>query len=152
MTSLPKLLEDFPPLDFAFAYGSGVFEQKGNENVAKPLMVDLVFSAKDSYGWHKANLQRHRDHYSGLLGWMGPGAITSVQEDFGAGIYYNALVSGGRSRQWGERVSRNRSGSAISPRLAALSLLHLLLSAGPLAGSSRWQARSEYEVWHDWCG
>ena len=47
-TNLERLLKNFPEVDFAMGYGSGVFEQEGYDYQAKNLpMVDLVFATKD---------------------------------------------------------------------------------------------------------
>lgn len=86
------LLATLPPAEFAFAYGSGVFEQKGYEHQKDPPMIDLVVAVADPVAWHEENLRRNRDHYT-FLGSFGGAAIARMQEDFGAGLYYNTLVS-----------------------------------------------------------
>ncbi|KAG2373081.1 hypothetical protein C9374_012813 [Naegleria lovaniensis] len=119
-SQLPHLVRfNFPPLKYAFAYGSAVFKQKGHEkfhddfekmvsqegearipsepvNLAlrdrKKLMVDLVFVVSDSYEWHKQNLLLNPEHYSWLMRVVGPKMITLLQERFGAKIYYNTMV------------------------------------------------------------
>ena len=85
------LLRTLPDTEFAFAYGSGVFEQKGYENAKSAPMVDMVFATKDSLSWHTANLRRNPSHYS-MLSKFGHSFITHIQEDFGAGLYYNTLI------------------------------------------------------------
>ncbi|CAM9382890.1 unnamed protein product [Scytosiphon promiscuus] len=93
---LTELMAAFPAVEFAFAYGSGVLKQQGYaEDVSRPSelpMLDLVLAVKDSEEWHEANLERNREHYSGLARLVGPGGITRLQEGFGAKLYYNALV------------------------------------------------------------
>ncbi|GLE02071.1 hypothetical protein PINS_up010909 [Pythium insidiosum] len=79
----------FPPMQFAMAYGSGVFKQKNHDSSTS--MIDLVFAVDDPLAWHTENLVRNASHYS-FLKYFGAGAITRVQEDYGAGIYYNTLV------------------------------------------------------------
>ncbi|TMW69317.1 hypothetical protein Poli38472_001473 [Pythium oligandrum] len=79
----------FPPVQFAMAYGSGVFAQKNHD--ASTSMIDLVFAVDDPKQWHAANLERNAGHYS-FLKWFGADTITAVQENYGAGLYYNTLV------------------------------------------------------------
>ncbi|KAG0288029.1 Mitochondrial translocator assembly and maintenance protein 41 [Linnemannia gamsii] len=55
------------PIRYAFAYGSGVFAQKGYDEKANP------------------------HHYS-MLGKFGSKAIATTQERFGAGVYFNPFV------------------------------------------------------------
>lgn len=103
------------PIRYAFAYGSGVFPQSKPSSpsstpssrtsihpnapaaIAKaqdgqPKMIDFIFGVSYTEHWHSLNLQQHRDHYSGL-GSLGSGAVTSVQEKFGAGVYFNPYVN-----------------------------------------------------------
>lgn len=48
------LLRQFPPIDFGFAYGSGVVEQHGYEynKITELPMVDLVFVVRNSEEWY----------------------------------------------------------------------------------------------------
>ncbi|RKP08170.1 mitochondrial matrix Mmp37-domain-containing protein [Thamnocephalis sphaerospora] len=102
---LKSVLDQFrAPVRFAFAYGSGVFRQhgyayfgeggKGNtgRNVEAPL-VDLIFAVTHPHHWHSVNLQQHPEHYGGLVARMGSGAVTTVQEKLGAGIWFNPFVT-----------------------------------------------------------
>ncbi|CAM9202160.1 unnamed protein product [Hapterophycus canaliculatus] len=93
---LNELIAAFPAVEFAFAYGSGVVKQQGYaEDVSRPSelpMLDLVLAVQDSEAWHKENLERNREHYSGLARLVGPGGVARLQENFGAKLYYNALV------------------------------------------------------------
>jgi len=102
------------PIRYAFAYGSGVFPQsKGTGRVptdeelraihprapssvqrsqdGTPKMIDFVFGVTFTQHWHSLNLNQHRDHYS-WLGSLGSGAVTAVQDRWGAGVYYNTYV------------------------------------------------------------
>ena len=91
--SLAELLDAFPPVKFAFAYGSAVVPQ-ANYTAAQraAAMVDLVFAVDAPAAWHDANLAVHGAHYS-AAGWVGGGAgAAALQERWGAGIYYNPLV------------------------------------------------------------
>ncbi|KAF9316169.1 Mitochondrial translocator assembly and maintenance protein 41 [Podila horticola] len=78
------------PIRYAFAYGSGVFAQKGYDSKKKP-MVDFVFGVSHPQHWHSLNLQANPHHYS-LLGKFGSKAVAMTQERFGAGIYFNPFV------------------------------------------------------------
>lgn len=55
-------------------------------------MVDMIFAVDDPLAWHEDNFRRHRDHYAGA-GHLGPKAVSMMQTGFGAGMWYNALVS-----------------------------------------------------------
>ena len=52
-SDISALLRQFPPIDFGFAYGSGVVEQHGYEysKAAELPMVDLVLVVKNSEEW-----------------------------------------------------------------------------------------------------
>lgn len=87
---LQNILSDFPPgISLAFAYGSGIFQQKGN--VSSKNMLDFVFVLENSHRWHEDNLKLHSKHYS-IVGRFGSNAVVSLQDKFGAGMYYNTLV------------------------------------------------------------
>ncbi|CAG8677308.1 2929_t:CDS:2 [Cetraspora pellucida] len=89
--SLKKILFNFnAPIRYSFAYGSGVFPQKGYELEPKP-MVDFIFAVSHPQHWHSLNLNRHRNHYS-FMGTLGSRAVSILQNDFGAGIYFNPQV------------------------------------------------------------
>ncbi len=102
------------PIMYAIAYGSGVFPQStpstssGSSssrtsvihtnpavNAAQggnPKMVDFIFGVTHVDHWHSINLKQHRHHYS-ALGSLGCGAVKRVQENFGAGVYFNPYVT-----------------------------------------------------------
>jgi len=87
---LSRILLRFPQnYSFVFAYGSGIFHQAGKFN--KKPMLDLIFAVENPTEWHKHNLQLNRRHYS-LVRLGGATLISKVQEDLGAGVYYNTLV------------------------------------------------------------
>jgi len=85
-----ELLGHLPPVDLAFAYGSGVFQQAGYESPTTPgsslpldnyshlPMLDLVFAVKDPLRWHEENLARNANHYS-FLRFFGPATIAQIQ-------------------------------------------------------------------------
>lgn len=54
-------------------------------------MLDFVFAVDDPITWHTMNLIENRKHYS-FLKYLGPKYISSIQNEYGAGVYYNTLV------------------------------------------------------------
>jgi len=104
------ITSSFPDgIDYAFAYGSGVFSQedekkhtststtktaetiKTPENKNQP-MIDLIFSVSDVEAWHEQNLKQNPEHYAFIPRFMGPKFISFIQEK-GAGCYFNPMVS-----------------------------------------------------------
>lgn len=93
--ALRQILWQFrAPIRYAFAYGSGVFSQSSGSSIqpAKGKMIDMIFGVSYTQHWHALNLQQHRDHYS-FLGSMGSGLITKIQDNWGAGVYFNPYVT-----------------------------------------------------------
>ncbi|GAX17509.1 hypothetical protein FisN_18Lh150 [Fistulifera solaris] len=65
-TELERLLERSLPVDeivHCIAYGSGVFAQQSN--MATPNVVDLIVVVRDTYQFHRSNLQQNPAHYAG---------------------------------------------------------------------------------------
>lgn len=109
--SLRQVLWKFrAPIRYAFAYGSGVFAQS-NSTSSEALsphphppdaivkwqkgggkMIDFIFGVSYTQHWHSINLQQHRDHYS-FLGSLGSGLVSRVQDNWGAGVYFNPYIS-----------------------------------------------------------
>ncbi|XP_077988795.1 phosphatidate cytidylyltransferase, mitochondrial-like [Glandiceps talaboti] len=77
-------------MSLAFAYGSAVFQQKGYNQKANK-MIDFVFAVDNPCKWHQQNFENNKEHYS-FLRYFGAKRITTIQEKFGAGVYYNTLV------------------------------------------------------------
>ncbi|TRY85085.1 hypothetical protein DNTS_023039 [Danionella cerebrum] len=88
-----RILSLFPQdLSLAFAYGSAVFRQTGSsQGQMSKNMLDFVLAVDDPVTWHTMNLMENRKHYS-LLRFLGPKQISSIQSDYGAGVYFNTLV------------------------------------------------------------
>lgn len=100
------------PIRYAFAYGSGVFTQRGGQPspstsgglhsnppdaISKvqgggQKMIDFIFGVSYSQHWHSLNLQEHRDHYS-AVGSLGSYAVAELQDSLGAGTYFNPYVT-----------------------------------------------------------
>jgi translocator assembly and maintenance protein 41 len=57
-----------------------------------PKMIDFIFGVSYTQHWHSLNLAQHRDHYS-ALGSLGSGAVSRVQDNWGAGVYFNPYVT-----------------------------------------------------------
>jgi translocator assembly and maintenance protein 41 len=109
--SLRGILKKFPPITYAFAYGSGVFPQSASsasrtsqsphpnppEAILKwqkggGKMIDFVLVPRFSQHFHSLNLRNHRDHYS-FLGSLGSGVVSHVQDRYGAGVYFNPYIT-----------------------------------------------------------
>ncbi|PYH92678.1 mitochondrial matrix Mmp37 [Aspergillus ellipticus CBS 707.79] len=108
--ALRQILWQFrAPIRYAFAYGSGVFQQTGsapgssqchpsapaaikNMQSGQGKMIDFIFGVSYSQHWHSLNLGQHRDHYSGL-GSTGSYMVSQVQDRFGAGVYFNPYIT-----------------------------------------------------------
>lgn len=53
---MDTILDHFPKVDHAFAYGSGVFSQPGlysSGSVKKQPVLDFIFTVQDPIAWHK---------------------------------------------------------------------------------------------------
>lgn len=113
--ALRQILWQFrAPIRYAFAYGSGVFPQSKSDGRVPteaeiraihpkapaavqraqdgtPKMIDFIFGVTFTQHWHSLNLNQHRNHYS-FLGSLGSGAVSTVQDRWGAGVYFNPYV------------------------------------------------------------
>lgn len=87
-------LNNFPRagVSLIFGYGSQVIKQGGAQS-GKDL-VDIIFAVDDTIQWHKENLNRNNQHYS-FVRYLPNNVekIASIQENFGARIYYNPYVN-----------------------------------------------------------
>ncbi|KAI9793966.1 MAG: Mitochondrial translocator assembly and maintenance protein 41 [Piccolia ochrophora] len=108
--ALRQILWQFrAPIRYAFAYGSGVFPQGSGSATGKAIhpspasaitaaqrgqakMIDMIFGVSYTQHWHSLNLHQHRPHYS-LLGSLGSGLVSNVQDRWGAGVYFNPYVT-----------------------------------------------------------
>ncbi|KAG6335967.1 hypothetical protein ID866_3120 [Astraeus odoratus] len=88
------------PIRYAFAYGSGVFEQAGYEQagdgeskrgkVDRP-MLDFVFAVSHPGHWHSINMHQYPGHYPLHARALGSSFVAKVQE-FGPGLWFNTFV------------------------------------------------------------
>ncbi|KAA6415130.1 MAG: mitochondrial matrix Mmp37 [Lasallia pustulata] len=109
--ALRQILWQFrAPIRYAFAYGSGVFPQApGSSSSGSSIhphpssaitkvqkgggkMIDFIFGVSYTQHWHSINLQQHRDHYS-AVGSLGSYLVSRVQDNWGAGVYFNPYVT-----------------------------------------------------------
>jgi translocator assembly and maintenance protein 41 len=109
--ALRGILRQFPPITYAFAYGSGVFPQSDatasriahspHPNPPEAIlkwqkgggkMIDFVFATKFTQHFHSLNLRTRRSDYS-FLGSLGSGVVSHVQDAYGAGAYFNTYVT-----------------------------------------------------------
>ena len=101
--STRALLEDIvnsfeAPIRYAFAYGSGVFEQAGYDKPADGKskgadgpMLDFVFAVTHPDHWHSINLHQHPGHYPLHARALGSSFVSNVQA-FGPGLWFNTFV------------------------------------------------------------
>lgn len=83
----------FTDMDFAFGYGSGVIKQRGYDATQRrqsPPQIDVIIAVRDSYQWHRANLQLNASHYLSLR-YGGATVVLHIQQ-YGAGVYFNPYV------------------------------------------------------------
>jgi len=98
-----EILTKFPPVAFAFAYGSGVIEQneyfdgrqpphkvEGSRSASMP-MVDLIFVVDDSASWHLDNIAMNPSHYTPLLP-INAAHMARIQEDIPAHLWFNTYI------------------------------------------------------------
>eukprot|EP00605_Chrysophyceae_sp_TOSAG23-4_P002969 GSChrysophyteH1.ASY1.ANO1.3271.1 assembled CDS len=87
-----ELLQRFPSVRFAFAYGSGAIEQAGYSqkyaSVSDGPMLDMIFAVDDPAAWHLENKRQNPSHYTSLITEL----IAHFQENYGASVWFNAMV------------------------------------------------------------
>ena len=90
---LQSIVEDFnAPIRYAFAYGSGVFEQDGYQTEkGAPPMLDFMFAMTHPAHFHSINMAQHPSYYAMYARTFGSSFVTRVEE-FGPGIWFNAFV------------------------------------------------------------
>ncbi|KAF9267415.1 Mmp37-domain-containing protein [Marasmius fiardii PR-910] len=84
------------PIRYAFAYGSGVFEQDGYNLPATPNdptapMLDFMFAVTHSDHFHSINMHQHPSHYPLHARIFGSDYVSRVQS-IGPGVWFNAYV------------------------------------------------------------
>lgn len=90
-TLLESIVSRFnAPIRYAFAYGSGVFEQDGYSSARKP-MVDFVFAVNHPSHWHSINMSQFPGHYPLYSRALGSDFVSRVQ-GISPGLWFNAYV------------------------------------------------------------
>ena len=97
-----ELLNHFPSVEFAFAYGSGAIKQGGYEKFSDttdnsrksdaPPMLDLIFAVENSTTWHQHNMLRNPSHYTSIIPLTHPW-VAYVQDEIPANFWFNAYIS-----------------------------------------------------------
>lgn len=90
------ILHNFPQTDVSlmFGYGSKVVKQRGHQTTSD--LIDIIIAVDDPHKWHQENFKLNNQHYSFLK--LLPNSIsliTSIQENYGAKIYFNPYVKVG---------------------------------------------------------
>ncbi|KAJ7175870.1 mitochondrial matrix Mmp37-domain-containing protein [Mycena filopes] len=92
---LESIVEQFDaPIRYAFAYGSGVFEQDGyplKDGAADSPMLDFMFAVTHPAHFHSINMQQHPSHYTLHARVLGSSYVSNVQE-IGPGVWFNAFI------------------------------------------------------------
>jgi translocator assembly and maintenance protein 41 len=82
------------PIRYAFAYGSGVFEQDGyvsQEEGGKKPMLDFMFAVRHPGHWHSINMAQFPGHYPLHARVLGSDFVSRVQE-VNPGVWFNTHV------------------------------------------------------------
>ncbi|KAK6024331.1 hypothetical protein OSTOST_09864 [Ostertagia ostertagi] len=82
-------------IEYAFAYGSGALQQKGENKNEK--MIDFILCTNDPVSFHKENIKKNSSHYS-LLRCIGAKTLARFQTGLAARVYYNTHVHVGDRR------------------------------------------------------
>jgi translocator assembly and maintenance protein 41 len=94
---LENIVDSFDaPIRYAFAYGSGVFEQAGYDKPAHAKsngspMLDFVFAVTHPDHWHSINMHQYPGHYPLHARAFGSSFVSQVQA-FGPGLWFNTFV------------------------------------------------------------
>lgn len=89
---LESIVADFEaPIRYAFAYGSGVFEQDGYTPDPKGPMLDFMFAVTHPAHFHSINMTQHPSHYALHARLFGSSFVSNVQQ-MSPGVWFNAFV------------------------------------------------------------
>eukprot|EP00249_Psilotum_nudum_P028940 c38974_g1_i1 orf=282-1292(+) len=94
LEELAAPLKDLPIVEFAFAYGSGVFQQPGHSDLSKQEapMVDYILGVTCPEEWHSQNIERNPHHYTSWLSHFGGKGVSLIADRVGVGVHFNAFV------------------------------------------------------------
>lgn len=82
------------PIRYAFAYGSGVFEQDGypsGSSDAETPMLDFLFAVTHSAHFHSINMHQYPSHYPLHARMLGSSYVSRLEE-FVPGVWFNTYV------------------------------------------------------------
>ncbi len=83
------------PIRYAFAYGSGVFEQDGystsSPSSAGGPMLDFMFAVTHADHWHSINMHQNPSHYPLGARMLGSSFVAKVEE-ISPGVWFNSMV------------------------------------------------------------
>ncbi|TCD61285.1 Mitochondrial translocator assembly and maintenance protein 41 [Steccherinum ochraceum] len=83
------------PIRYAFAYGSGVFEQDGYQSTnpasKEGPMLDFLFAVTHAQHWHSINMNQFPGHYPLYARALGSSFVSRVEE-ISPGVWFNAFV------------------------------------------------------------
>jgi len=91
---LESIVDQFDaPIRYAFAYGSGVFEQDGypKSQGADAPMLDFMFAVTHPAHFHSINMHQHPSHYTLHARLFGSSYVTKIEEII-PGVWFNAFV------------------------------------------------------------
>ncbi|KAI0702304.1 mitochondrial matrix Mmp37-domain-containing protein [Cytidiella melzeri] len=93
---LEAIVSEFnAPIRYAFAYGSGVFEQDGysttNPKSTNGPMLDFLFAVTHASHWHSINMNQFPSHYPLYARGLGSDFVARV-EDVAPGVWFNTFV------------------------------------------------------------
>ncbi len=60
--------------------------------MSKTNMTDFILVVEDSQDWHSRNLAQNPKDYAGLMAFLGPKALSKLQDNLGAKCYFNTLI------------------------------------------------------------
>lgn len=55
-------------------------------------IIDFIFGVSHTQHWHSLNLTQNRNHYS-ALGYLGSYPVSQIQDNLGAGVYFNPYIT-----------------------------------------------------------
>jgi len=111
LNELESVVGAFPSVVHSFGYGSGVFQQmdisqaksqtvadysndvSSTGTTSHPGMIDIILATENNaMAFHRENMARHASHYSAITRLGGPSLCRHLQQDYGAGVFFHALI------------------------------------------------------------
>lgn len=89
---MESILDQFPEVCFAFAYGSGVIEQTGyTSQESSKALIDVILVVEDSVSWHQQNMAMNPEDYTPLFP-LSVNTIAAIQQQSGGRLWYNVFI------------------------------------------------------------